>query len=161
MKTLKTIVFFLAVCLLCFACKDNKQVEENNNLKEVKKDLVKEINSDEFLSKVLDISPIKEGKPLKFKGDKPVIIDFYATWCGPCKRQAPIMEEIAKKYKGKIDVYKIDVDKTQDIARFFNINSIPTLLFIPKGGELFLNAGLTPQEDIEESIETMLLNQNE
>ena len=71
------------------------------------------------------------------------------------------MEEIAKKYKGKIDVYKIDVDKTQDIARFFNINSIPTLLFIPKGGELFLNAGLTPQEDIEESIETMLLNQNE
>ncbi|MBQ4421140.1 MAG: thioredoxin [Bacteroidales bacterium] len=161
MKTLKTIVLCLAVCLLCFACKDNKQVEENNNLKEVKKDLVKEINSDEFLSKVLDISPIKEGKPLKFKGDKPVIIDFYATWCGPCKRQAPIMEEIAKKYKGKIDVYKIDVDKTQDIARFFNINSIPTLLFIPKGGELFLNAGLTPQEDIEESIETMLLNQNE
>lgn len=161
MKTLKTIVFCLAVFLLCFACKDNKQVEENNNLKEVKKDLVKEINSDEFLSKVLDISPIKEGKPLKFKGDKPVIIDFYATWCGPCKRQAPIMEEIAKKYKGKIDVYKIDVDKTQDIARFFNINSIPTLLFIPKGGELFLNAGLTPQEDIEESIETMLLNQNE
>lgn len=161
MKTLKTIVLCLAVCLLCFACKDNKQVEENNNPKEVKKDLVKEINSDEFLSKVLDISSLKEGKPLKFKGDKPVIIDFYATWCGPCKRQAPIMEEIAKKYKGKIDVYKIDVDKTQDIARFFNINSIPTLLFIPKGGELFLNAGLTPQEDIEESIETMLLNQNE
>lgn len=161
MKTLKTTVLCLAICLLCFACKDNKQVEENNNLKEVNKDLVNEINSEEFLSKVLDISPIKEGKALKFKGDKPVIIDFYATWCGPCKRQAPIMEEIAKKYKGKIDVYKIDVDKTQDIARFFNISSIPTLLFIPKSGELFLNAGLTPQEDIEESIETMLLKPKE
>ncbi len=161
MKSLRIFVLSAVLCSLLFACKDNKQKDDNTSSQDSPKELVKEISSDEFLAKVLDISPYKEGKPLKFKGDKPVIVDFYATWCGPCKRQAPIMEEIAKKYKGKIDVYKIDVDKTQDIARFFNISSIPTLLFIPKSGELFLNAGLTPQEDIEEAIETMLLKPKE
>jgi len=157
MKILKIIVICLVLCFVCFACKDNKQTGENSNQQEINKDLVSELNSEDFLTKVLDISPFKEGKPLKFKGDKPIIVDFYATWCGPCKRQAPIMEEIARKYKGKIDVYKLDVDKAQDIAQFFHVRSIPTILFVPKGGELFFNAGLTPKEDIEEMVETMLL----
>ena len=60
-------------------------------------------------------------KTWNFKGDKPAIIDFYATWCGPCKATAPILEEIAGDYAGQIDVYKVDVDKQRELASLFGI----------------------------------------
>ena len=61
-------------------------------------------------------------------GDKPAIVDFYATWCGPCKAIAPVLEKLAAEYKGKIVVYKIDTDKEPELSAAFGIRSIPTLL---------------------------------
>lgn len=94
--------------------KINKQVE------------VKELTKAEFLELVYDY----EANPQewKCKGDKPCIVDFYASWCGPCRMLSPILKEIAKEYEGKIKVYKIDVDKEKDLAADFHIQSIPALL---------------------------------
>lgn len=157
MKKIGNILCILFVVLFV-ACKDKQQQVDNNTVQQIEepKVWVKEIGSEEFLSKVLDVSSYKAGQPLKFKGDKPIIVDFSAEWCGPCKRQAPILEKIAQQYEGKIDVYKVDVDRTKDIARFFNVSSIPTLLFVPKGGDLFFYTGLTSLEELQEAVETML-----
>jgi thioredoxin 1 len=69
------------------------------------------------------------------KGDKPVVMDFWAEWCGPCRMIAPIVDEIAAEYEGKIVVGKIDIDNNSNITVHFGIRNIPTLLFF-KGGEL-------------------------
>ena len=92
-----------------------------------------------------------------FKGDKPAIIDFYATWCGPCKATAPVLEEIAGEYSGKIDVYKVDVDKEAELAALFGIRSIPSLLFIPKTGEPTMNTGAMNKPQFEQAIKSVLL----
>jgi thioredoxin len=83
----------------------------------------------DFLAKVANY----ETNPSEWKylGDKPAIIDFYADWCGPCRAVAPVLEELAKEYKGQIYVYKIDTEKEQELAAVFNIRSIPSLLFVP------------------------------
>lgn len=65
----------------------------------------------------------------------PAVVDFYADWCGPCKRVAPIMEELAKEYKGKVIFYKVNTDKEREVAGAFGIRSIPSILFIPKTGK--------------------------
>jgi len=92
-----------------------------------------------------------------FKGDKPVIIDFYATWCGPCKATAPVLEEVAGDYEGKIDVYKVDVDKQAELASLFGIRSIPSLLFIPKEGKPTMQTGSMNKPQFEEVIKSTLL----
>ena len=79
------------------------------------------IPSGDFQSKVLD-------------SDKPVLVDFFATWCGPCKRVAPVLDEIASEMSGKAEVYKVDIDQSQDIAAKYRVNSVPTMILF-KGGE--------------------------
>lgn len=73
----------------------------------------------------------EQNEQFKFIGDKPAIIDFYASWCEPCKQIAPILEDLSKEYDGKIDIYKIDTEDQQELSSMFGIRSIPTLLFIP------------------------------
>ena len=92
-----------------------------------------------------------------FEGKRPAIIDFYATWCGPCKATAPHMEEIAKAYDGKVDVYKVDVDKEQELASLFGIRSIPTILFIPMNGEPRAQVGAMDFGQIEGAVKSVLL----
>ena len=108
-----------------------------------------------FISKVYDYK--KNANVWKYEGDKPAIVDFYATWCGPCKRVAPILEELAKEYDGKIVIYKVDTDQEKELARAFGITSIPTLLFIPKDGEPQVANGALPKESLKQAIDEFLL----
>ena len=116
------------------------------------------ITKAEFLKKVANY----EANPTEWKylGDKPCIVDFYTTWCGPCKRLAPIMDELAKEYEGEIYIYKVDTDKEQELAAVFGIRSIPTLLFCPMGENPQIAQGALPKEQLKEAIEKVLLKRN-
>ncbi len=96
-------------------------------------------------------------KNWKYEGNLPAIIDFYADWCGPCRRLSPMVEELAKKYNGKIIVYKVDTDAQQQLAQSMGISSLPTLLFIPVKGQPRSTVGLVPNETLEKAINEVLL----
>ncbi|MCI1731445.1 MAG: thioredoxin [Prevotella sp.] len=110
----------------------------------------------EFLKKVADF----ENNPTEWKylGDKPAIIDFYATWCGPCKAVSPIMEELAEEYKDSIYIYKVDTEQEQDLAAAFGIRSIPSVLFIPMNGAPQMSVGAMPKNGFEKAIQDVLLS---
>lgn len=96
-------------------------------------------------------------KTWKFEGNLPVIIDFYANWCGPCRQLSPRVEELARKYDGKIIVYKVDTDKESQLAQSMGISSLPTLLFIPVKGQPRSTVGALPNETLEKAIKEILL----
>lgn len=146
MKTLRTAIAALFIAVGLLACGNAYGGND-------KKGTVTELNSESFKTTVYDIT--KEG--LDYLGEKPAIVDFTATWCGPCKRLSPILEELAKEYKGKIVIYKVDVDKCEDLARAFNISSIPALLFIPMEGQPEMLVGLRSKESYKSNIEKRLL----
>ncbi len=82
----------------------------------------------------------------------PVLLDFWADWCMPCKMVAPVLEELSSEYDGKLKIGKVDVDKEQDLASQYNVVSIPTLLLV-KGGEVVKQqVGAVPRQQIEEMI---------
>ena len=138
------------------AGKATKETNVNNQNEGKEKGMnVTEMTAEMFKEKVMDYE--KNPQAWVFKGDKPVIIDFYATWCGPCKATAPILEEVAGDYEGKIDVYKVDVDKQAELASLFGIRSIPSLLFIPKEGKPTMQTGAMNKPQFEEVIKSTLL----
>ena len=114
---------------------------------------VKNLNTKEFKVQIWDF---EKNKDWKYLGDKPAIIDMYATWCPPCKKLSPILEEIQKEYGDKLQIYKVDVDKEPALAQLFNASSIPLMLFIPKNGKPFTVTGLRPKEQITDIINEKL-----
>lgn len=93
----------------------------------------------------------------KYLGDKPAIVDFWATWCPPCKVIAPILDDLAKEYQGQIYIYKVDVDKEPELASAFGIQSIPTLLFVPMKGDPKAEIGAIPRETFKDKIDNFML----
>lgn len=108
------------------------------------------ITKEDFLKKVMDYK--NNPTEWKYLGDKPAIIDFYASWCGPCKMLAPIMEELAKEYDGKMYVYKVDTEDEQELAQIFGIRSIPSILFIPMEGKPMMTQGALPKTELKKII---------
>jgi thioredoxin 1 len=112
------------------------------------------LTKDTFLSKVFDYEKNKEWS---YAGELPCLIDFYADWCGPCKMVAPILEELAEEYKGKINIYKVDTEEEQELAGVFGIRSIPSLLFCPQEGAPQMATGALPKDAFKKAIDDILL----
>lgn len=108
----------------------------------------------EFKKKVIDFE--KHPNEWVFEGKKPAIIDFFATWCGPCRRMSPTIDKIAKDYAGKIDVYKIDIDKEKQLAMVFGIQSVPTILFVPVTGKPTVQVGALDEASFRQAIREVL-----
>ncbi len=115
---------------------------------------VQVLTASDFRKKIMDYESHPE--EWVFAGSRPAIIDFYATWCGPCKMMAPMVESLAGKYAGKIDFYKVDIDQEPELASVFGIRSIPTFLFIPLKGNPTMQMGAMQKEDFEEIIGKMM-----
>lgn len=107
-----------------------------------------------FLEKVCNYEQSSEWK---YKGKVPAIIDLYADWCGPCRRVAPIMQELAKEYAGRLIIYKVNVDNERELAALFQANSIPTIVFIPTEGLPQIATGAAPKADYQHAIDSFLL----
>lgn len=88
---------------------------------------VQEIDMEQFADKIGFI--LEQDTSFHFKGNRPAVVDFNATWCGPCRKLAPILDELAKQFKGKVDFYSVDVDKNKPLAQALQVRSVPFLVF--------------------------------
>lgn len=102
-----------------------------------------------FEEKISDLSEFK------FKGDKPVLIDFYADWCGPCKMVSPVVDALSSEYEGKIDMYKVNTDQEQELSAAFGIQSIPSFLFIPLSGQPQMVKGAIPKTTFKQAFKDL------
>jgi thioredoxin len=150
MKTIyKTAITAIAAVLLFAACGN-----AGAKTTERKGKGVTELNSETFNEKVYDMT-LPE---LAYLGNKPAIVDFTATWCGPCQRIAPILEELADEYKKDIVIYKVDIDKERGLAEAFNVSSIPAILYIPAdGSDPIMTIGARGKERFKEEIGKYLM----
>lgn len=165
-QTLMKRIFYiiLAMTTVLSACSSNKknvekqveQVAEEQSQTDSGKNAgaVDYLSTAEFRNKIMDY--VEHPDEWVYKGTRPAVIDFYTTWCGPCKMMAPIVEEMAKTYVGKVDFYKVDIDKEQELAQTFGIQSIPTFLFIPVKGKTSAQMGAMQKADFEEMVKTVL-----
>ncbi|MGA2141918.1 MAG: thioredoxin domain-containing protein [Brevinematales bacterium] len=94
--------------------------------------MVEKLDAKSFKSLVFDFEAVKEWK---YSGSMPCVIDFYADWCGPCRMVAPILEDLSGEFDMKVKVYKVNTDHEQDLAVYFDINTIPSILFVPMEGK--------------------------
>lgn len=138
-----SIVYLLLGLTSCLYAADNKNEAGT----------VQHLNREQFKKLVVNVD--QDG--WKYLGDKPCIIDFYATWCGPCRMISPYLDDLAKEYKDQIYIYKIDVDKEKELAGYFGASSIPLLIFVPKDGQPQASRGALPKEEIKMAIQKVLL----
>lgn len=146
MKYFMTLIMALLISANIFtAC--------GTNAKDGKGADVIELTSEDFNSKVYDLN----SEAPSYLGKLPAIVDFTASWCGPCRKISPILEELADEYAGQIVIYKVDVDKCGDVAAAFGIQSIPAVLYIPLDGEPQMTIGSRGKTQFEEEIQKLLL----
>jgi len=111
------------------------------------------LDKDAFINQVFDYENNSEWN---YKGDKPAIIDFYADWCGPCRKLSPLLEELQSDYNGKIQVYKVDTEKSKELAAAFGIQSLPTIVFVPLNKEPQAVLGFVPKEKLTQMVSNIL-----
>lgn len=149
-----TRIVSLIILVLLFSQCSSKSPAGTPSAQSTNQSSVVQLTNEGFKQKIYNYEINKEWK---FLGDKPVIIDFYADWCGPCRLVSPLVEEIAKEYTGKINVYKVDTDKERELSQYMGIQSLPTLLFIPLNGKPQASIGALPKEDIVKAVNNVLL----
>ncbi|MDD5862080.1 MAG: thioredoxin [Prevotella sp.] len=135
--------------------KEQTKEQVKNNKPKGEKAMVTEMTTEMFKEKIMDYTA--NPKEWVYKGDRPAVIDFYATWCGPCKATAPVVAELADELAGKVDFYKVDVDQQEELAAVFGIRSIPSLLFIPKDGKPQMQVGAMDKQMLTEAVNKVLL----
>lgn len=116
-----------------------------------------QLTTQDFKEKIFNYEKEKEWS---YNGQLPVLIDFYADWCGPCKMVAPILEELSNEYQGKLTIYKVDTEVETELASVYGIRSIPTFLFIPVNDDPVMQPGALPKKAFQQIIEERLLKQN-
>ena len=104
----------------------------------------------------MEVNVTSENFESLLKGNLPVVIDFWATWCGPCRMVAPVISELAEQYDGKVTVGKCDVEECEDLAVEFGIRNIPTILFFKGGQVVDKLVGAQPKAKLEEKIQALL-----
>jgi len=153
-----TSIFGLFLFISLVACSNNAGNKNNADGNAVAgapiEGKVTQLTADAFKKLVWDYQ--QNPNDWKYSGDLPCIIDFYADWCRPCKMVAPIMEELAKEYQGKIRVYKINTDEQRELAGLFNVRSIPAVLFVPKTGKPQMSVGALPKPTFIQAIHDVL-----
>ncbi len=115
--------------------------------------MIEHLTKETFLKKVFNYEKNKEWK---YEGEKPCIIDFYADWCGPCKMVAPVLEELAGDFEGKLEVYKVNTEEEQELASAFGIRSIPSFLFVPAEGQPQMAMGALPKDTFVRAFKDVL-----
>lgn len=157
----KTAIIALMAVFTLTACHAKPKTETSTTSNTETETLKKEntmstvkLSKEMFLEKVANY----EANPNEWKylGDVPCIIDFYADWCGPCKAVAPVLEDLAAEYGGKLVIYKVDTEVEQELAAAFGVRSIPTLLFCPMEGAPQVARGALPKESFKEAIKDVL-----
>ena len=144
MKNLiQAIAFFLVLGISAGHTQDEEQIKPEH------------LTVETFKEKVFDYE--KNPDKWVYEGNKPCVIDFYADWCKPCKLIAPIMEELANEYKGKVIIYKVNTEQQRELSRIFGIRSIPAVLFVPKEGQPQMSTGALPKETFKQAIDEFLL----
>jgi thioredoxin len=116
---------------------------------------IKQLTKPEFLKKIANY----EANPSEwiFRGERPCIVDFYAEWCGPSRRIAPILDELAEEYAGKIDIYKVNTDEEEELIADFGIHNIPALLFCPMNKRPQMARGNMSKPEFRKAIDEVLL----
>lgn len=115
--------------------------------------MIEHLTKEKFLDRIFNY---EKNKDWKYEGSKPCLIDFYADWCGPCKMVSPVIEELAKDYEGKLDVFKIDTEAELELSAAFGIRSIPSFLFIPVDGLPRIALGALPKESFIQALKDVL-----
>ena len=158
MKNVTVFVLMTIISMNCLSCNGQSVSASKKNAGTSKEKKVKTIKltKADFLTKVMNYETSPD--EWNYLGDKPAIIDFYADWCAPCRVIAPILEELAEEYSGKIYIYKVDIDREEELAAVFGIKTIPFLLFIPMNDNPQSARGALSKEIFKKAIEEILLD---
>lgn len=157
-RNISILALALSLSLSAVACTSSQSQERKSDIASSQQTQgespIKHIDAKYMREHIFDY----KANPTKFvfKGNKPAILDFYADWCGPCRQLSPRLEALAKKYAGKIDVYKINIDNEEELARVFGVQSIPMLLFISTDGSTpSVSQGALSTEELEAEVQRL------
>ena len=154
-----------AISFLLFSCSSGSASAPGNTENKTSKTEIQSeapgkpvhLTKQDFLEKVMNYE--KNQTEWVYEGDKPALIDFYADWCGPCRRAAPVLEELAMEYKGQIYIYKVDTEKEQELAAVFGISSIPAFLFVPQEGQPSMSRGIAQTDEETKAMFKQMIDQ--